>query len=126
MSSPKILEDTANLVVEADATSTAPVSPSADKDTVLTTRSDNVVASKYGQSKTPEDTESIDSLFEDNGYDISTEHDVTKHAPVVSVTSNYIRDPKIEACLDATWTDKDTKQATDMFEGLYAAFLLKQ
>lgn len=125
ISSPRILEDSDLAVVEGNATSITQISTSDDIDTALAMRSENAVASKHGLSDISTNTESVENLFEDEVRDIAMKENATSLTAAESAPSPYVRDPKVEACLDAFWTDGDTKQASDMFEVLYAAFLEK-
>ena len=126
ISSPRILEDTNLAVSEGNATSMSPISTSGDTNTALATRSENTVASKLGQSDTSTITESVEKVFEKEVPDIATKENATSLTPVESAPLNYVRDPRVEACLDAFWKDENTKQASNMFEVLYAAFVAKQ
>lgn len=125
MSSPRILEDSDHAIEEGNAASIPQAHLNRDNDTALTMRSENAGASKHGQSNTLAGTESVENLFENEVHEVTTKEGTTDLTTAEPVLPAYVRDPKIEACLDAFWTDQDTKRASDMFEGLYAAFLVK-
>jgi hypothetical protein len=127
ISSPRILEDSNHTSVEGNAASTTEFATSGDIDTALTMRSDNTISNKFGQPNTTTNMEGVENLFGNDDYDINTGEDHTNSAVAVgSFPITYVRDPKIEACLDAAWTDEDNGQSSDIFEGLYAQFLAKQ
>ena len=125
ISSPRILEDSNVAVMENNPTLMNQTGTSSDIDTALAARSENAVASKVGQSDTSTDSERVKSSFEKEIPEIATKENSTSLTVVESVPSIYVRDPKIEACVDAFWKDEHTKEASDMFEDLYAAFLAK-
>lgn len=127
ISSPRILEDSNYTGVEGNAASTTQFATSGDNGTALTMLSENAVVNKHGQFNTTTTMEGVENLFAAHDCDMVTGDEHTN--TIVAVESSpitYARDPKIEACLDAAWTDEDNGKASDIFEGLYAQFLAKQ
>lgn len=126
ISSPRISEDSKPAEAEGTANSTSQTDKSGDIDTALTTRSENVVVSKPGDSDTPKSNGTLEKMAENAVSDIATKDNATSITKFEPPLSSYVRDPKIEACLDAFWKDENTNHASDMFELLYADFLAKQ
>lgn len=126
VSSPRVLEDSNLAVVEGNPTSTGQIGKSGETDTALALRSENALTGKLEHPDTSKNTESVENLFENEVSDIAAKENATSLTAVESAPSSYIRDPKIEACIDAFWKEENTKRASDTFEVLYAAFLAKQ
>lgn len=126
ISSPRILEDNNLAVVEGNTSTMNQTSASGDFNTALAARSENAVAGKLGQTDTSTNSERMKSSFEKEAPKIAMIENSNSLTAVEPALSSYVRDPKIEACVDAFWKDENTKQASDMFEVLYTDFLAKQ
>ena len=127
ISSPRILEDSNAAAIEGNKPSTNQNGTSGDIDTALAVRSENAVVSKIRQpADTSSDSERVGSPLKKQVAEIATKENSTSLDVVRLAPFTYERNPKIEACIDAFWKDENTKQASDVFEGLYAAFIAKQ
>lgn len=127
ISSPRILEDSNAAVTEGNKTLTNQNGKSGDIDTALSVRSENAVVTKLPQAAdTSSNSERVEILSKKQVVEIATKENSTSLDVARSASFTYVRDPKIEACIDAFWKDENTKEASDTFEGLYAAFLAKQ
>ena len=126
ISSPRVLEDSNVAVMGSNSTLMNQTGNSSDIDTALAARSNNAFASKVGQPNTSTDSERVESSFEKEVPDMAAKENSTSLTVVESAPPIYVRDSKIEACVDAFWRDEHTKEASDVFEALYAAFLAKQ
>ena len=126
ISSPKILEDRDQAAAKGSTASAGHVNASGGNDTALTMRSENAGASTHEQPGALTNTANSEKPSEGGMLDVARKENNTSLTVPEPSPFIYVRDPQVEACLDAFWTEKETKQASDVFEGLYAAFLEQQ